>query len=141
MFVVLLVKVVRFGDKLDSFYLALGGACVGLWFAVSERGLFVLGTGEASELFTGLLVHDSLAVYIRILLLGFAVLFILFCKMTGLATRDDGARDSARPACDQPGIVDRPVPHVHGNGRDSDAKGPRWGESVAPGDGAHGQQS
>jgi NADH-quinone oxidoreductase subunit N len=43
------------------------------------------------ELFGGLLAFDSLTAYIRLLLAGFLVLFILFTKVSGIPDSEDGA--------------------------------------------------
>ena len=43
------------------------------------------------ELFTGLLVYDSLTAYVRLLLMGFLVLYILFTKVSGIPDHEDGA--------------------------------------------------
>jgi NADH-quinone oxidoreductase subunit N len=42
-------------------------------------------------LFTGLLVYDSLTAYVRLLLMGFLVLYILFTKVSEIPDREDGA--------------------------------------------------
>ena len=59
-------------------------------------GLDWSGSGAAAisgrlELFGGLLAFDSLTAYIRLLLMGFLVLFILFTKVSGIPDREDGA--------------------------------------------------
>jgi NADH-quinone oxidoreductase subunit N len=42
------------------------------------------------EIFTGMLVYDTFSVYVRSLLLAFAVLFIILTKLTGIPDREDG---------------------------------------------------
>ncbi len=85
---------------LDSALVALGGAVFALWFAwVDLRGLpgspwavaDVAATPLRQELFGGLLVFDSLTAYIRLVLAGFLVLYILFTKVSGIPDREDGA--------------------------------------------------
>ena len=85
---------------LDSALVALGGAVFALWFAwVDLRGLpgspwavaDVAATPLRQELFSGLLVFDSLTAYIRLVLAGFLVLYILFTKVSGIPDREDGA--------------------------------------------------
>lgn len=85
---------------LDSALVALGGVLFALWFAwVDLRGLpgSPWAVAEAAttplrqELFGGLLVFDSLTAYIRLLLAGFLVLYILFTKVSGIPDREDGA--------------------------------------------------
>ncbi len=78
----------------DSALVALGGVAFGLWYAWSD--LKALPTGGdllagRQELFTGLLVYDSLTAYIRLLLMGFLALYIVFTKVSGIPDREDGA--------------------------------------------------
>lgn len=82
----LLAKIVPLFDRIDPFLIALVGATVALLSAFPEGGLAVPRT----ELFTGMLVYDSLTVSLRVILLAFAVLFVLLSKLTGLADRQDG---------------------------------------------------
>jgi NADH-quinone oxidoreductase subunit N len=42
------------------------------------------------EIFTGMLVYDTFSVYVRSLLLGFAVLLVILTKLTGIPDREDG---------------------------------------------------
>lgn len=79
---------------IDSAVVALGGVGFGLWYAWSDLQSLPLAGGLAAgrqELFTGLLVYDSLTAYVRFLLLGFLVLYILFTKVSGIPDREDGA--------------------------------------------------
>ncbi|MEI6240594.1 MAG: NADH-quinone oxidoreductase subunit N [Planctomycetia bacterium] len=78
----------------DSAVVALGGVAFGLWYAWSD--LKALPTGGdllagRQELFTGLLVYDSLTAYVRLLLMGFLALYIVFTKVSGIPDREDGA--------------------------------------------------
>ena len=41
------------------------------------------------ELFTGMLVYDSFTIYFRTILLFFAVLFVIFTKLSGIPDRED----------------------------------------------------
>ncbi|MEX0671089.1 MAG: NADH-quinone oxidoreductase subunit N [Pirellulales bacterium] len=97
---VLLCRMLPVLRWLDSALVALGGVAFALWYAWSDlRGLpgspwpaVVAATHPASqELFGGLLVFDSLTAYIRFLLAGFLVLYILFTKISGIPDREDGA--------------------------------------------------
>jgi NADH-quinone oxidoreductase subunit N len=75
---------------LDSGIVALGGAAFALGYAwVDFLGL----ASEAAprELFGGLLVEDSLTCWIRLLLAGFLVLYVVFTKVSGIPDREDGA--------------------------------------------------
>jgi NADH-quinone oxidoreductase subunit N len=70
---------------------------------VSSFLIFVIGTLAAiavtgpwtgiarQELFTGMLVYDGFTVYLRTILLLFALLFALFTRLSGLPDRSDGA--------------------------------------------------
>jgi NADH-quinone oxidoreductase subunit N len=80
--------------QLDSALVALGGVCFGCWYAWSDLQALPAAGGLAAgrqELFTGLLVYDSLTAYVRFLLLGFLVLYIVFTKASGIPDREDGA--------------------------------------------------
>ena len=78
----------------DSALVALGGVAFGLWFAWSDLKALPAGgdlLAGRQELFTGLLVYDSLTAYIRLLLMGFLALYIVFTKVSGIPDREDGA--------------------------------------------------
>ena len=77
----------RFFD--DAFVLALVGVGTALYFALPPGGFATAGEIHAQEIFSGLLIYDTLTIYIRCLLLFFAVLFILLTKLTGLVTMED----------------------------------------------------
>jgi len=86
----LLVRVFRGGEHIPSFALALGGSLVALWMALPQEGLATWASLERQELFTGMLVYDTLTAYIRVFLMAFAVLFIVLSWLTGIADREDG---------------------------------------------------
>jgi NADH-quinone oxidoreductase subunit N len=96
---VLLCRMLPVLRWLDSGFVAMGGVAFALWYAWCDfRGLpgspwaTIAATQPGSmELFGGLLVFDSLTAYIRLLLCGFLVLYILFTKVTGIPDREDGA--------------------------------------------------
>jgi NADH-quinone oxidoreductase subunit N len=90
MVVLLLARIFPVINRIDPFFWALFGTVVALVTALPEGGLSQLGALEHTELFTGMLVYDSLTVSLRLILLVFAVLLILLTKLTGLADRDDG---------------------------------------------------
>ena len=89
---VLLCRMLPVLRWLDSGFVALGGVAFALWYAWCDfRGLpgspwaTIAATQPGSmELFGGLLVFDSLTAYIRLLLAGFLVLYILFTKVSGI---------------------------------------------------------
>lgn len=86
----LFVRVLKGGQLIPPFFLALVGAVVALWFALPREGLEAWAAIERQELFTGMLVHDTLTVYIRVFLLSFVVLFVVLARLTGLADTEDG---------------------------------------------------
>jgi NADH-quinone oxidoreductase subunit N len=96
---VLLCRMLPVLRWLDSGFVAMGGVAFALWYAWCDfRGLpgspwaTIAATQPGSlELFGGLLVFDSLTAYIRLLLCGFLVLYILFTKVSGIPDREDGA--------------------------------------------------
>lgn len=46
---------------------------------------------QRMEIFTGMLVYDPFTVFMRSMLIGFAFLFAIFTKLTGIPDREDGA--------------------------------------------------
>ncbi len=96
----LLVRLFR-GDEKAPFFpfgpfpLALIGSIVALWsacpFTASHGdGIASLAEVQPTELFTGMLVYDTLTVYIRIFLMAFLVLFVVLSRLTGIADRHEG---------------------------------------------------
>jgi NADH-quinone oxidoreductase subunit N len=86
----LLVRVFRFGERIDPFLIALVGSAAAFWFALPEGGIGKLGVVPRAEIFTGMLVYDSMTAFFRMFLLAFAVWFVILVRMTGLADRQDG---------------------------------------------------
>jgi NADH-quinone oxidoreductase subunit N len=81
---ILLLRVLRFTAAIDSYYVALVGSAVALWFSIVAVRQF----GSSAEAFTGLLVYDSFGNYIRVVLTGFVVLFCIFTRISGIPDRD-----------------------------------------------------
>lgn len=81
---VLLLRMLPVVRWIDSAAVALGGVAFALFFAWQD-----LGGVERTELFTGLLVYDSLTAFVRLLLMLFLVFYILFTKVTGIPDRED----------------------------------------------------
>jgi NADH-quinone oxidoreductase subunit N len=88
--VMLLVRLFNVGQKIDPFWFALVGTFSALWWALPAGGIDKLGDVGRQEIFTGMLVYDSLTAYFRMFLLAFAFWFIILVRMTGLADREDG---------------------------------------------------
>jgi NADH-quinone oxidoreductase subunit N len=88
--VMLLVRVFRFGSLLDPFWLAIVGSIVAFVFALPDGGIWNIREVHRQEIFTGMLVYDSMTVYFRLFLLAFATWFIVLVRLTGLADKQDG---------------------------------------------------
>lgn len=88
--VLLFVRVFRAGARIDPFFIAIIGSAIALWYSLPSGGLDALASVERHELFTGMLVHDSMTAFFRVLLMFFAVAFIVLVRMTGLADSHDG---------------------------------------------------
>ncbi len=86
----LLVRVIKGGQHVPPFMLALAGSVFALWLALPRDGLETWAAIQRQELFTGMLVYDSLTAYLRVFLLSFVVLFVILARLTGLADREDG---------------------------------------------------
>lgn len=81
---ILLLKVFRITAAIDSYYVALVGSAVAFWFSI----VAVREMGPSTEAFTGLLVYDPFGNYIRLVLTGFAVVFCIFTRISGIPDRD-----------------------------------------------------
>ena len=88
--VMLLVRVFKGGQHIPSFLLALVGSITALCLALPTDGFASWQGLERQELFTGMLVYDTLTAFIRVFLLTFAVLFIVLSRLTGIASTKDG---------------------------------------------------
>ena len=88
--VLLLARLFRFTAWIHPFWIALIGSGVALWYALPAGGINALGDVGRQEIFTGMLVYDSLTVFFRLFLLAFAILFVVLVRFTGLADQQDG---------------------------------------------------
>lgn len=95
----LFVRLFEFGRRLHGAYIALLGCIAALYFAAPWEHLqSVLTAAEATsasavtrmEIFTGMLVYDTFSVYVRSVLLAFAILFIALTRLTGIPDLEDG---------------------------------------------------
>ena len=93
--VLLLARLFDVNRFINLGWIALAGSVVALYFAGPHANLHLGGEAAdphlGSEIFTGLLVYDPLAVFFRSLLLGFAVLFVVFTQISGIPDREDSA--------------------------------------------------
>jgi NADH-quinone oxidoreductase subunit N len=88
--VMLLVGIFNWGAKIDPFLFALVGSLVAFCLALPAGGTMHLGDAGRQEIFTGMLVYDSLTVFFRMFLMAFAFWLIVLVRMTGLADKQDG---------------------------------------------------
>jgi NADH-quinone oxidoreductase subunit N len=93
---ILLARIVPLGRGPHAFWLMLGGSLVALYFAAPWHYLKAgvpLPTGQEAgmPIFTGMLVCDRFGIYMRGLLLLFAVLYAVFTRLSGVPNRDDAS--------------------------------------------------
>ncbi len=89
-FLMMLVRLFRWGRRFDVSLLAFAGALVALYFAAPWQHLNSPEGIERTELFTGMLVHDAFSIFVRAILMFFVVLFAVFTRISGIPDRDDG---------------------------------------------------
>jgi len=82
----LLIKVFDFGRRVDVFLVATVGLLIALVNAAPWQNL----AAERTELFTGMLVYDGFTVFIRSVLLIFALMFVVFTRLSGIPDSEDG---------------------------------------------------
>jgi len=104
----LVARLFRTGDRIDrwlagwiggtGFLIALAGSVIALGLAAPWRhlssgapGVADPGSAARMEIFTGLLVYDTFAVYMRGILLLFAVLFLVLTRLTSIPDREDAS--------------------------------------------------
>lgn len=87
--ILLLLKMFDAGVKSSGFYVAVLGALAALYFAAPWRYL-AGGATIDTPIFTGMLMFDSFAVYMRGLLLFFLLLFISLTQISGVPAREEG---------------------------------------------------
>jgi len=80
-------KILDQEQKLHAFYLMLVGTGVALWLAAPWR-LSQAELPAPMEIFGGLLVYDTFAIYVRALVLLFVLLFAVFTRLTAMPGRD-----------------------------------------------------
>jgi NADH-quinone oxidoreductase subunit N len=88
--VLLLARVIPLLDLIPPTAIALVGAVAALIAAMPEGGLAGWSAIERQEIFTGMLVYDSLTAFMRFFLAAFALVFVLLSALTGIADRNDG---------------------------------------------------
>jgi NADH-quinone oxidoreductase subunit N len=94
----LLVRLFRVGRYVDMFWLALAGSVAALYFAAPWAHLGALLSADQAaqpaavtrmEIFTGMLVLDTFSVFVRSALFLFAVLFVIFTRLSGIPDHED----------------------------------------------------
>jgi NADH-quinone oxidoreductase subunit N len=92
-------RIPKWGRFVDTFWIALIGTVAALYFAAPWELIRSALTADQSagpatiarmEIFTGMLVYDTFSVYVRSILLAFAVLFVIFTKLSGIPDREEG---------------------------------------------------
>ncbi|MBI2480322.1 MAG: hypothetical protein HYV60_17315, partial [Planctomycetia bacterium] len=94
----LFIRLFKGGPRVDLFWVMLIGTVVALvasspWKHLGSHPPLpgALDAVSRMEIFTGMLVYDAFTVYMRSVLIGFAVLFAIFTKLSGIPDREDGA--------------------------------------------------
>lgn len=89
----LFIRLFKAGQKVDLFWVMLIGSAIAFvlgfpWVSLagSPRNIPV-----PTEIFAGMLIYDAFTVYMRAVLIGFAVLFAILTKLSGIPDREDGA--------------------------------------------------
>jgi NADH-quinone oxidoreductase subunit N len=88
--VLLLARIPRLTAWIDPFFIALLGSLAAFYYGIPEGGIQAIGAIQRQEIFTGMLVYDSMTVFFRLFLVAFAFWFIILVRMTGLTDRQDG---------------------------------------------------
>src|SRR5258708_2383851 len=92
--VMLLMRLFNALSRAHLGYVALASAIVAFLVALAQwraDPAFDPGSSNRLAIFTGLLVYDNFAVYVRLFLLGFLVLALWMTLLTGIPDRDDSA--------------------------------------------------
>jgi NADH-quinone oxidoreductase subunit N len=86
----LLARVFPLLDRIPPFAIALVGSVTAFVTALPPEGFDSWASIGRQEIFTGMLVYDSVTAYMRLFLTGFLVLFVILSRLTGIADREDG---------------------------------------------------
>jgi NADH-quinone oxidoreductase subunit N len=91
--VALVERVVLPSRRADAFWIMLLGSAAAFGLAIADfsAGSLLVPHRLGGEIFSGLLIYDPFTQYLRVLLAGFAVLFVVLTRLTGVPDRDDGA--------------------------------------------------
>jgi NADH-quinone oxidoreductase subunit N len=94
--VLLLLRLFGAFDRWQLGWVALVGSLFSLFVSLQQAldpllSLYVSPGFKSENMFTGLLVFDSLTLYLRLFLYSFAALIIWLCLLTGIPDREDSA--------------------------------------------------
>ena len=101
MVLLLLARVIKWTERIDAFYIALIGTIAafyttGFWQLldpadpIGAKAKELMAEGTPGGMFTGMLVYDGFTVFMRAILLGFAVLFVILTRLSGIPDKEDG---------------------------------------------------
>jgi NADH-quinone oxidoreductase subunit N len=92
------VRLFRVGRHVDMFWIALAGSIAALYFTAPWDHLGPLLSADSAahpaavtrmEIFTGMLVYDTFSVFVRSALFLFAILFVVFTRLSGIPDHED----------------------------------------------------
>jgi NADH-quinone oxidoreductase subunit N len=86
----LLARVFPLLDRIPPFAIALVGSMAAFATALPQEGFDSWANISRQEIFTGMLVYDSVTAFMRLFLTGFLVLFVILSRLTGIADPEDG---------------------------------------------------
>jgi NADH-quinone oxidoreductase subunit N len=84
----LLIRIIYSGSKYNALYVMMAGA------AAATAAVGLSSEPGSVPLFTGMLVHDAFAVYMRALILVFVTLFAVLARLSGVPDREDATEFS-----------------------------------------------
>ncbi|MAR13457.1 MAG: hypothetical protein CL681_26225 [Blastopirellula sp.] len=95
MVVMLLIRLPKLEDQLPMWivgWLVKGVALAGtlVAFGLAAVALYNVENVEATEIFTGMLVYGGFTIFMRTILIGFAVLFVCMTCLSGIPDHEDG---------------------------------------------------
>lgn len=87
---ILVVRMLRGGRRIDSAWIALLGSVIALYYTSPWQLNAHPDAFPRMEIFTGMLVHDGFSVFMRGILFGFLILFIVLTRLSGIPDKEDG---------------------------------------------------
>ena len=74
-------------------YVAMAGSAMSLWLILPDLATTALGQASGREIFTGMLIADGYATFLRAFLLAFALVFVMFVQASRLLDDDADATE------------------------------------------------